>query len=424
MIGFKLLDEFTFDDCVKSIERRKSEGITQEEELLERYNTLLETLKYEEKRDYKSVKTIDGLKRYIKKYTVLPGATKYQPEYLDIAKKELEKYRHKRDKKQRVIIYTIIGIFVFIIAPILIYIGYRPVGNIDINPSLNSRIELNSFSLRKEFNIVTSKCNNGIRIDSSCDWCKVEKHGDNMIITVDKNIDDARRCNIVIYSYNMLYGIELDRVSKKIEIIQASGKATFLDISKNRFVISKFGTKYVNSNHTFTITTDGSEIVEPLIANDNWVKCYRALISTSPLEIKYTLEIEENPSSERTFEMQFTTPNGSIVKNVTIYQQSGCANYFRRKDGDGEIYVRKESLPEGKCYAIDIETDGTSWAVVSCPNWITYKIVGNRLEIYPTTWIPDNSKGIEIGRYGDIILRSNNSELADIVLSINQGLLD
>lgn len=49
---------------------------------------------------------------------------------------------------------------------------------------------------------------------------------------------------------------------------------------------------------------------------------------------------------------------------------------------------------------------------------------GNRLEINPTTWIEDNSTGIQFGRHGDIILRSNNPELEDITISIWQGLVD
>lgn len=106
MIEFKTIDDFTFDDCVKSIERRKSEGLTPEEELLERYNTLLETLKSEEERDYQSVKTIDGLNRFIKKYSALPGATKYQPQYLKEAKQELPRLKQtlKKEKKQGFIV--------------------------------------------------------------------------------------------------------------------------------------------------------------------------------------------------------------------------------------------------------------------------------------------------------------------------------
>jgi len=80
-------------------------------------------------------------------------------------------------------------------------------------------------------------------------------------------------------------------------------------------------------------------------------------------------------------------------------------------------------LPEGKCYAVDIDTDGTFWSVSSCPQWIKYKIIGNRLELYPETWIKDDSHGIQIGRFGDIILISNNPELEPITISVSQGLL-
>ncbi len=67
MIDFKPIEDFTFDDCVKSLDRHRAEGASPDEELLTRYNSLLETLKAEEKRDYPSVKSIDRLERFIKK---------------------------------------------------------------------------------------------------------------------------------------------------------------------------------------------------------------------------------------------------------------------------------------------------------------------------------------------------------------------
>lgn len=45
MIDFKPIDEFTFDDCVNSLERCKSDGISPDEELLRQYDLLLEQLK-------------------------------------------------------------------------------------------------------------------------------------------------------------------------------------------------------------------------------------------------------------------------------------------------------------------------------------------------------------------------------------------
>lgn len=97
MIGFKPIEDFTFDDCVKSIDRYKAEGTSADEELLLRYNSLLEPLKAEEKRDYFSanpdggsdVKKIEALECFIKKYSHLEGATKYKPQYLAKAKQEL-----------------------------------------------------------------------------------------------------------------------------------------------------------------------------------------------------------------------------------------------------------------------------------------------------------------------------------------------
>lgn len=47
MIGFKTIEDFTFDDCVKSLNRHRAEGTLPDEELLCRYNSLLNDLKVE-----------------------------------------------------------------------------------------------------------------------------------------------------------------------------------------------------------------------------------------------------------------------------------------------------------------------------------------------------------------------------------------
>ena len=329
MISFKPIEDFTFDDCITSLDRHRNKGTSADEELLSRYNSLLETLKAEEKRDYPSEKSIDGLERYINKYSNLPTATRYKPQYLAKAKQELAELNRKRKDliKRRIKIYSSICVLVLIIGVVIVIsIGYRPVGNIYLNSSLNSQIEFNALSSQKEL-IVSSDGSNEILCDSpSCKWCKVEMQGNKLIINVEKNHDDTRRCNFDVYSYSEFFGERLSETTKSIEIVQESGKATYLNIDRTHFDIDKLGAGF-GANYNFTVTTDGSDIVEPVTDAGGRVTYNRTIVSELPLEIKYVLKIEKNPSSARHLELKFATYDGSIERNVTIYQES-VYNFF------------------------------------------------------------------------------------------------
>lgn len=415
MIDFKPIEEFTFDDCVNSIERHKNEGMPIDVELQTRYEHLLSSLNNKEKLDYSSCKTIQSLEKYIKKYTSLSGAMNYRPQYIQQAKDEILRLTIIRKKKQQLKKISIIALIIVFIG-IIIFFGYRPVKDI----SIYTNMSFNAISASKNLELPNDNDDYWMLESTTCDWISVKKNGNIINISVSQNNGDSRYCYIEIYSYNHLFGIPLNKVTKKVNVTQLSGRASFLNISKNSIYIDKLGTSST-LNYNFTISTDGVEIIDPVLDTDPWIEYEKSVISESPLEIMYTLKIDKNPSSERTLTLEFSSLDGLFTQSISIVQESGVATYFILNDN--ELYVRKDALPEGKCYAVDIDTDGTSWSVSSCPQWIKYKIIGNRLKIFPETWIKDDSHGIQIGRFGDIILISNNPELKPITISVSQGLL-
>lgn len=424
MIDFKPIEEFTFDDCIKSIERYRSKGLPIDADLQARYEVLLSSLKSEEKRDYSKAtrnigsldKAKEALEQYIKKYSSLPGATQYKPQHLQEAKDQIiewKKIRKRRRLLKRVwiIALSIVGIC------FIIFLGYRPVADFSINPE----ISFSAIRSSQKFKLSTSRANSWIFESPSEDWISLTENSDSITISVSQNNEKSRYGEITFYAYNYLFGFRLNSETKKIRVVQFSGNATFLDISKSNVYIDKWGSS--GTNYTFTISTDGVEIFGPLLYPDSWIDYKKSVISESPLEIKYTLTAEKNPGAERVLELDFSSLDGSISKSISIVQQSGIATYFKRAGGDRELDVRKDALPEGKCYTVDVDTDGTYWYVSSCPQWIKYRIIGNRLELRPETWIKENSQGIQIGRFGEIILKSNNPELPPITIAVNQGLI-
>lgn len=124
MIDFKPIEDFTFDDCVKSLDRHRTNGTTADEDLLERYNSLLNSLMAEEKKDYSSAKTIDGLERYIKKYSNLKTASRYKPLYLNKVKDELEALR-KQKKRKRHSLTLILSLCCIVIVLIIGFTTYK-----------------------------------------------------------------------------------------------------------------------------------------------------------------------------------------------------------------------------------------------------------------------------------------------------------
>lgn len=115
MIGFKPLEEFTFDDCVKSIKRYESEGIPVDSGLQARYNELLLSLQSQELSDYKKAKTLKDLKNFIQKYKSIYGANNYQSQFTKQAQNKIKAIMASRHKRIRNLIKIVIILTVLIL---------------------------------------------------------------------------------------------------------------------------------------------------------------------------------------------------------------------------------------------------------------------------------------------------------------------
>lgn len=121
MYGFKSIDEFTFNDCIKSIELYKKKGLPVDTEIQERYDYLLSIYKKQEKHDFSALKTIEDLERFIKKYTEFMTVTKYESLYLTEVKKNLIQLKRKRETKEniKIVCMIIFGLLCYLLQILL-----------------------------------------------------------------------------------------------------------------------------------------------------------------------------------------------------------------------------------------------------------------------------------------------------------------
>lgn len=83
MIGFKTIEDYTFDDCVDFIDQHDSSHPLWED-INHRHSQLLRNLKLEDERCFNACKTFVDYENYITRFSNIKGATNYKP--INIAK--------------------------------------------------------------------------------------------------------------------------------------------------------------------------------------------------------------------------------------------------------------------------------------------------------------------------------------------------
>lgn len=348
MIDFKPIEDFTFDDCVKSLDRHRAEGTLPDEELLSRYNSLLEILKAEEKRDYPSVKTIDRLERYIKKYSNLTTATKYVPQYLTKAKQELAEQKRSAKRKKNTKVISCIGI-IFTALIILFIIGYKSPCNLNCAPN---EYLVHANGTNEALLCVVPNDNNIKLYSDNKNW---QPHivGDTLFLSADKNRDKELHGEIELTSCATLYGIPIEFIKTKkiINLFQESGQGTFLNVQDN-VLISGIG-----GHISIPIATDGVwEAYKH--ERDDWysLTCLRdslqIYVKSNQLSDDRESEIQININSLKSGE-------SVIIKTITLQQRAFSS--FSIDIGDAEVELIEEFgfhyLKVGKTFDFDYLQD-------------------------------------------------------------------
>lgn len=314
MIDFKPIEDFTFDDCVRSLDRHRSEGTSPDEELLVRYNSLLEALKAEEKRDYPSVKTIDRLELYIKKYSNLTYATKYTPVYLAKAKQELADLKRRAKIKKRIKIIAcsilVLGVFVGVF-----FIGYKPISYFYVS---DSSVAISKGAGSDTITLRTNAPD--IYIDEYISWLDVSKDGSSIIIKADRNTEELRNGDFSIRAYPTFFGERIGFMEKTItvHVEQQDGHATFLNVGSENVSLSPEG-----GSRNIYIYTDGYDWdVED--SSSSW-------LSVSKEYSHIEISASENPETySRTASIRVHSDN--IEKYIYVSQ-----DYFSKDAGITDV---------------------------------------------------------------------------------------
>lgn len=413
MIDFKPIEDFTFDDCVRSIERHRAEGTSPDDELLARYNSLLESLKAEEKRDYPSVKTIDRLERYIRKYSNLTTATKYKPVFLTKAKQELADIKRSAKTKKRIKAFSYIALVIGILVGIF-FIGYKRVSYFYVS---NSSVTISKGAAMDSIILHTNAPY--VDIDEYISWLEVSQNGSSIIIKADRNTDDKRSDSFSIHAYPTFFGERISFMEKSLNVYveQQDGHATYLNVgSENLSLYPEGGSKNIY------ITTDGYEwdFDDP---SSSW-------LSVSKENSHIEISASENPETyNRT--ASFRVYSDNIEKYIYVSQ-----DFFSKDAGITNISWPacggNEDIPIKVDYYIQGYKDDDLYVVMKIysdnNNYVWYKSYDDiyesqsRLESYRTFKISPYSRRGRNGNNTVYVCISRYSDGSSPICSFNQRL--
>ena len=328
--------------------------------------------------------SISGLETYIKRY---PSGEFTHEAKVSLANK-------KRARKIRNVILLIIAISVAIVVCV---INYFPVSYLDVSGDV-------SFGKRgghKTISISTDASDINIDVQESSDWISVDRDGGTLFINVTPNTGDEKTAYITIDTYSSFFGNQFNCISKSIKISQSSGSPTYLETNTSEISFDKYGNC---SSNQISATTDGCDL--QVATSASWFSVSKDIKEDGDnIVASIVLTTSTNNEGSKTGEVVISC--NDYVKRVKVSQASGLATYFRVEKTS--LTMAEEGTEEGRCYPIDVYTDGTSWSVYSAPHWLTAyaDLEDKRLEIK----VPANAGKI---KSGTITIKSNNGDLRDI----------
>lgn len=394
--GFKPIEEFTFDDCFVRIEQNRVDGIDSDADLLERYAELLSSLQQRDDAIFRQATNKAALEKYITSHPLDNTAKKYQLRHVLEAKKRIASIEDDSRRKKRKTI-AIAASVIGVIAVIVCWLNYSPVKYINVNEAVSISKYGDSIHISAQTNVPSDLFK--MEVESGSNWLKVSGEKGSYTLVVKPNPSSSRNATIKISVPNRLFGEIISWDSKKISISQLSGEPSYITPERGYMSFDKFGEPTEKSN--LIITTDG--VLESVASAPDWCNVSFAPIDNGRYECVVTMD--KNNGERRSG--QISIRGGDIVQDISIQQESGLASFISFNSGSISVSPREETK------YIDIQTDGSSWSIMSTPSWIEATDNGNNtLKLV----VAENENDKRSGR---LTIKSNNGHTSS--LSINQG---
>lgn len=411
MIGYKSLEEFTLEDCHNFVSQRESDAYYGE--VNDQYEALLDRTTRQEEADYMSCKTINDYDRFMVKYRSM--SSYYQSKRLEDAarakrhlvaeaqqredelrRRERQQEEEKEQRRKRVLVIALSSLV--LAAVVVFFIGYKPVKALSVE-DVSFGKEGGTKSLRIETNVGYG----AINVETpKVNWIEVNLDGRMLNLTARPNPDPERSCTIEVKAYSTFFG-EYIGTPKKREVVirQSSGYATNLDVSTKSISVGKYG-----ETNQINVKTDGVKL--EISAND-WINVTPKSQNHDGQyyhDDNYEIKIGSNPTGNRAGRILVET--GGLQQEVSVFQSSGLASYFSLSRTSIGI-VDKSGSEEGKCFRVNVTTDGTTWTASTNNGWLDLSQYGNTLDIK----VRENSGDV---RTGYVYVYSNNDHSETITI--------
>lgn len=421
MKGYESIESMSLMDC--------HEFLTLEDEKNPKYHAvkthyydLLEELALQDASDFAACKTPSDYVAYVEKYSKKNISSCYKAKHIDEAKTAIEeafwkshgntvrgckeylskypKGRHTKEandriggsKKSKWVVFGIV-LTVLIIA---FYIGYKPVNNFSVDAT---NLCFDKWGEHHEINVSTNVSTESIDFNLSGKGFEIDENGYSCKISASPNEGDTRTGSVKVSAYATWYGMRIgEGKSISVDLSQKSGLATRLDVSISSISSDKWGDKY-----SFTAKTDGVKL--EVVPQKNWIISEQSYKQSG--EYRYTISIEKNPGDSR--EGKIVVKSGNLRKEIDVTQASGLASKLSLNKSSIKG-VDRSGTEEGKCYRVNVTTDGTTWRISSKPDWVKIEKYDNFFEIEVTYNYDDI-------RDGYIYVNSNKNHTASIYIS-------
>lgn len=419
MKGFKSVEELSLKSCYNFLSSEENREHTLYPAIAERYQEMLQDLEKQDASDYAACKTIDNYNAYIKKFSDNSIAPYYKAKHIFEANNAIEDLfwnTHKKSvggckeylsrypkgkyaniannrigssKKTK---WLVLGI-VLIVLVITFFIGYKPVNSLSVSESSLSfgkwgGPESVSVSTNVSSNAVDMHClGSGFSIDGG--------YGHEFKVSAEPNEGDIRTGNVKVTAYATLYGMRIGSgESASIILSQESGLASYLHVSQTSISVAKQGASY-----QITVNTDGVKLEAS--SKEEWINI------SKESDGRYNITVQKNAGDSRQGAIEFAS--GSLRREVSVSQVSGLAS-FLSLSRSSISNVEKSGTESGRCYRVNVSTDGVSWDIYSSPGWVNITKYDNFFEIT----VDYNSGDV---RNGTICVHSNNDHSESISIS-------
>lgn len=367
MIGFKPIDEFTFDDCAQIVQDSLHDNIPVDDEIRVKYEQLLASLRRQEDRDFAACSTIETYELFIYKYSNLPDASRYKPLHINDARGAIARLRSKRRK----LTLGIVAIALAAIA-VTIMIGYTPFRVTFQGLSRNSDgiYTLTVDRAGGHVAVPYKSSQPAVELDFYIDGQYRYFDDDSICFYVDPNYEDGTKVrNIYIHGYDRVYDMPLgDEKQELIEIRQPTCNATYIEnFPEYAYLRQK------RSSKTYEIKTDGLLLLDS--TNDNWVDVNITQAGTDRYDLKLSAQSNDNPNRWETINFKV----GNQTKSILV-KQSGKASYLSLPkesfnivaEGAGwndELHNGDPNIASVSHWEVNVNTNGL-WKVKNIPYWI------------------------------------------------------